>query len=189
MKKLAVIILIVFQIIAFGFIDTDQATTPPENAQASLQAFQKMLTVLKHNRCMNCHPSGNHPLQGDDAHLHLFNVQRGKDNQGLPAMRCNTCHQKENNPYSNVPGAPHWQLPAKSMGWQGLSDAQIGEVLLNKSKNGGRSLSDLLHHMTQDPLVLWAWNPGKNREKPPLSQQEFAKAVKTWIDNGAVVPK
>ena len=35
-----------------------------------------------HPRCMNCHPSGDVPLQGDDSHLHVQNVKRGDDGQG-----------------------------------------------------------------------------------------------------------
>ena len=49
--------------------------------EKSLASFKQMLTVIKHPRCMNCHPSDDHPRQGDDQHVHLFNVQRGKDNE------------------------------------------------------------------------------------------------------------
>jgi hypothetical protein len=173
---------------------SDDKQVPPqygtdEKSEKSLVAFNKMMTVIRHPRCMNCHPSNDRPRQGDDAHVHLFNVQRGKDDKGLPAMRCNTCHQSENNTYSGVPGAPMWHLAPKSMSWQGLSDAQIGETIINKSKNGGRDVNDLVEHMTKDPLVLWAWTPGKGRQLPPLSQSEFAKLVKEWADNGAVIPK
>jgi hypothetical protein len=132
-------------------------------SEKSLVAFNKMMTVIRHPRCMNCHPSNDRPRQGDDAHVHLFNVQRGKDDKGLPAMRCNTCHQSENNTYSGVPGAPMWHLAPKSMSWQGLSDAQIGATIVDKSKNGGRDVNALVEHMTKDPLVLWAWTPGKGR--------------------------
>jgi hypothetical protein len=155
--------------------------------EKSLQAFGQMIKVIKHQRCMNCHPTDDRPRQSDDSHLHLFGVQRGIDNQGLATMRCNTCHQSENNQYSNVPGAPHWHLAPKTMGWQGLTDAQIGAAILDKSKNGGRSVDDLVKHMTEDALVQWAWNPGKNRALPPLSQADFHKAVKEWAENGAKI--
>jgi hypothetical protein len=29
-------------------------------------------------RCMNCHPAGDVPLQGDDSHIHTMLPQRGK---------------------------------------------------------------------------------------------------------------
>ncbi len=160
-----------------------------EKSEKSLVAFNQMMKVIRHPRCMNCHPSDDHPRQSDDAHVHLFNVQRGKDDKGLPAMRCNTCHQSENNGYSGVPGAPKWHLAPKSMSWQGLSDAQIGEAIVNKSKNGGRDVKALVEHMTKDSLVLWAWSPGEGRQLPPLNQSEFAQFVRQWADNGAVIPK
>ena len=160
-----------------------------EKSEKSLAAFNQMMKVIRHPRCMNCHPSDDRPRQGNDAHVHLFNVQRGKDDKGLPAMRCNTCHQTENNAYSSVPGAPKWHLAPKSMSWQGLSDARIGEVIVNKSKNGGRDIKALVDHMTKDSLVLWAWSPGEGRQLPPLSQPEFAQFVREWADNGAVIPK
>jgi hypothetical protein len=172
----------------YAFLIPERVAADPKT-EKSLAAFNQVLSVLKHQRCMNCHPSDDRPRQGDDAHVHRFNVQRGKDNSGLPVLRCNTCHQSENNHYSNVPGAPHWHLAPKSMGWQGLTDAQLGAVLLDKSKNGGRSVADLVKHMTEDALVQWAWQPGKNRSLPPLSQADFHKAVREWAENGAVVPK
>src|SRR6478609_7291853 len=44
---------------------------------ASVQAFMQVYAVLMSPRCMNCHPSGDRPLQGDDNHIHIMNVQRG----------------------------------------------------------------------------------------------------------------
>ena len=91
--------------------------------------------------------------------------------------------------YSGVPGAPNWHLAPKSMAWQGLTDGQIGQALLDKSKNKGRDVAALVEHLTKDSLVQWAWNPGEGRALPPLNQIEFAKVVHEWADNGAVVPK
>jgi hypothetical protein len=160
----------------------------PDKAK-SLQAFDEMLKVIRHPRCMNCHPSDDYPRQGDNSTKHLFNVQRGKDDKGLATMRCYTCHQTENNRYSNVPGAPHWQLAPKSMGWQGLSKTEIGKSLLDKTQNGNRDIEKLVEHLTKDNLVQWAWQPGKGRQLPPLSQKQFHEAVKTWAENGAFIPQ
>ncbi|MGL4629717.1 MAG: hypothetical protein ACRCVT_00825, partial [Leadbetterella sp.] len=130
----------------------------------------------------------NRPHQGDYIHPHLLGVKRGAADKGMPVMTCKMCHQETNNKYSGVPGAPHWQLAPASMAWQGLSDSQIGTFLKDQAKNGSRSLEDLYKHMTEDPLVQWAWQPGENRTTPPLTQQQFASALREWIDNGAIVP-
>ena len=53
---------------------------------ASRAAFLEVYKVLMHPRCMNCHPTGDVPLQGDDSHLHAQNVQRGPDGKGKYAL-------------------------------------------------------------------------------------------------------
>ena len=79
------------------------------------------------------------------------------------------------------------------MGWQGMSRVEVAEALLDRSRNGGRSHEELIHHMTEDPLVLWAWEPGIDaagnpREAPPVSKEDFAAAVKQWFADGAIIP-
>ena len=157
------------------------------------EAFHNMMDVLTHQRCMNCHPTDNVPKQGDTRHPHYFGISRGADDKGFEATNCNTCHQSENNVYSGVPGAPHWSLAPASMGWQGLSRVEIAERLLDRKTNGNKSHAELVEHMTQDELVLWAWNPGidangKQREVPPVTKEAFKKAVAYWFDNGAILP-
>lgn len=161
---------------------------------ADVTPFDVMMQVVTHKRCMNCHPSGDRPRQGEDSHLHNFNVQRGPDNHGVAALQCSTCHQKDNNDYAGVPGAPHWGLAPLSMAWEGLGRAEIARSFLNEENNGGRSLEDIVKHMTEDELVLWAFEPGVDnegnaREKPPVSEAEFIAAVKAWAAGGAVVPE
>src|SRR5215469_8211882 len=68
--------------------DTDEA--------ASIAAFNAAYSVFSHPRCVNCHPAGNAPLQGDDSHPHAFRVQRGADGNGLTSLRCSNCHQAAN---------------------------------------------------------------------------------------------
>lgn len=152
------------------------------------EAFETVMTVLTHPRCINCHPTGDRPRQRDDQIIHLFNVTRGEENHGGPVQTCETCHHEENNSYSHVPGAPHWGLAPKTMGWYGLSHAEIAQRLLDPEMNGGRSHEDLLHHMSEDPLVLWAWDPGGDRTPPPVPHNEFIQALETWLDAGAPIP-
>src|SRR6185436_12198909 len=58
---------------------------------AVLAAWDTIYGVLQHPRCMNCHPVGDAPLQGDDSHVHAQYVTRGADGQGAVGMRCDTC--------------------------------------------------------------------------------------------------
>ena len=152
--------------------------------------FKAIAAVLQSPRCINCHPRGDRPTQGDDRHTHLMNVQRGADGNGVPAMRCSTCHQAHNNAALGIPGAPGWHLAPASMGWVGLSEGDLCRTLLDRRKNGGRSVADLVNHMTGgDALVTYAWNPGGQRTPPPLSVDALKAAVDAWAAAGAPCPK
>jgi mono/diheme cytochrome c family protein len=160
----------------------------------TIEAYNTMMEVITHKRCVNCHPSGDRPLQGEDSHLHYFGVQRGEDNQGLAGYKCGTCHGKENNNYSGVPGAPHWALAPIEFAWEGKTKSEIAKQMMDPKRNGGRSHADIIHHLTEDTLVLWAFDPGVNaegieREKPPVSKENYIKAVKDWIAAGAIIPE
>ena len=94
-----------------------ETTGNPETGREkeSKEAFLKAYTVFMHPRCMNCHPAGDVPLQGDDSHLHLQGVKRGPYGKGLYAMKCKNCHQDANLKGPNLPpGSPEWKLPPAS---------------------------------------------------------------------------
>ncbi|MEO1451139.1 MAG: hypothetical protein AAFV07_16535 [Bacteroidota bacterium] len=190
------LVLLSIMLLSIGFtFRTPEGGTEPDPAPdpTAEAAFDKMMQVLTHKRCVNCHPADDHPRQGEDSHVHNFGVQRGADNHGVAALRCNTCHGQENNAFSGVPGAPEWSLAPRSMAWQGLSRVEIAQSMLDPKRNGGRNLEDIVHHLTEHELVLWAWEPGVNadgqpRELPPVSKEEYIKAVKEWAEAGAHIP-
>jgi len=64
-----------------------------DSAARSAALFMEAAKVLTHPRCVNCHPAGDRPRQGDIRRLHQPPVARGEDGFGLPAMRCPICHQ------------------------------------------------------------------------------------------------
>jgi len=136
---------------------------------------------------------GDRPLQGEDSHHHNFGVERGPDNHGVAALKCSSCHQAENNNYSGVPGAPEWSLAPLAMQWEGLSRVEIARSILDPKRNGGRTLDETVHHLTEHELVLWAWEPGVDdegnpREKPPVTKEDYIAAVKAWAAAGAPIP-
>lgn len=157
----------------------------------SVLAFNTMMDVLTHQRCMNCHPSDNVPKQGTGSHPHRFEITRSNS---MAATNCNTCHQASNNDFSGVPGAPHWALAPHTMRWEGLSRFEIATSMMDPKRNGNRTPEDIMHHLTEHELVMWAWEPGKDvagneREKPPVAKAAYIAAVKKWIELGAVIPK
>ncbi len=158
----------------------------------SKQAFLKVYDVLMSPRCMNCHPSGDVPLQGEDSKLHTQNIKRGADGKGLYAVKCSNCHQNENRPGLHMPpGNPNWHLPPANMKmvFEGKSPRQLAAQLLNLKTNGHKTIPDLIKHISSDGLVLGGWNPGEGRKQPPLSHEEFTRQFNIWIENGAYLPE
>ncbi|HEU4368521.1 MAG TPA: hypothetical protein VFV05_09890 [Methylomirabilota bacterium] len=156
-------------------------------SEESLRAFASVAEVMRHPRCLNCHPGGDFPRQTDDRHRHRMLVARGPDGFGTPAMRCTTCHQQANTADGRVPGAPSWHLAPRSMGWEGLTDGELCRALKDVNRNGHRPLPDLVKHMLTDPLVQWAWSPG-DRTIPPIPRHEFHETFKRWVSTGAACP-
>ncbi len=153
--------------------------------------FTAFVSVLRNPRCMNCHSRGDYPRQGDDGRPHAMNIRRGPEGFGGPAEECNTCHQDHNLGGAHLPpGAPGWHLPPPSMPmiWEGLTDAQLCESIKDPKQNRGRTLDQLVEHLTESKLVLWGWNPGQGRTPVPMPHYEFSAKVKQWQAAGAPCP-
>ena len=180
-----------------GFVDnqdpagkgTNQVSNKRDSI-ASVKAFMQAYEVLMSPRCVNCHPAGDVPLQGDDSHLHTMSPQRGPDGKGLYAMKCANCHQPANTPGVHTPpGDPNWHLPPADMKmvFEGRTPHQLAKQLTDSEQNGHKSMEQLMAHAS-DALVLSAWNPGEGRSLPPLSHEAFTKSWETWIKKGAYAP-
>ena len=96
-----------------------------DTATRSAALFTELGKVLTHPRCVNCHPAGDRPRQGEQGRLHQPPVERGADGHGLAAMRCPICHQAANFDPGRVPGHPEWHLAPREMAWEGKT---LGEI-------------------------------------------------------------
>lgn len=165
----------------------DAIANPQERSRA---LFIEAGKVIQSPRCVNCHPSGDRPLQGQGTgvRLHVPNVVRGADGKGAVGLRCTSCHQAKNNEASGVPGHPMWHLAPREMAWEGLGLTSICEQIKDPRRNGNRTLAQIHEHMAHDPLVGWGWMPGAHREPAPGTQAEFGKIIDAWIKTGAACP-
>ena len=118
----------------------------------------------------------------------LPQVARGADGHGLPAMRCNSCHQQANFDPGRVPGHPEWHLAPREMAWEGKTLAEICAQIKDPARNGGRKVEDLIHHIADDTLVGWAWAPGYGRQPAPGTQKQAGALVEAWVKTGAACP-
>ena len=154
----------------------------------SVALFNEVGKVLQHPRCLNCHPRTDRPTQTDTMRPHMPLVVRADSGMGAPGLRCQTCHHDRNYDVAGVPGNSKWQLAPAEMAWQGKSLGEICAQLKDKSRNGGRAMPEMIHHMAQDELVGWGWNPGARRTPAPGTQAQFGALFKAWADSGAVCP-
>lgn len=167
------------------------ADAAPKEAASPEQAFVDVARVLQSPRCVNCHPNGDAPLQGDNGALHGMNITRDIERVG---MTCQTCHRETavNPSAANMPPAvKNWHLPPKTtpMIFQGRTPAELCKQLKDPAHNGNHDLAALLKHVSHDDLVLYGWNPGAGRTLPPLSHDVFVARFKQWVDAGGPCPE
>jgi hypothetical protein len=191
----ALVALVIATAAADAVSDQSDSLASPESfasiadtAARSAAIFTELGKVLTHPRCVNCHPAGDRPRQGDMARLHQPPVERGADGHGLPAMRCSICHQQANFDAAGVPGNPIWQLAPREMAWEGKTLAEICAQIKDPARNGNRSVDALIEHIGEDHLVGWAWAPGYGRQPAPGTQKQAGALVEAWVKTGAECP-
>ena len=177
----------------------DAGASDAASTAQGLAAWDQIYSVLTHPRCINCHTATNYPQHGDDRRRHVANVVRGPGGKGVPGLNCAGCHQETNADSTGVPGGHNWHLAPLSMRWQdtndrALSSAEVCRSLTDRSKNNNLDAAGLLKHHAEEPLVKWAWNPGRRpdgtaRTLPPLTHEEFVAATRRWAEAGTPCPK
>jgi hypothetical protein len=191
-----IVTLLMSMLTAYAVSDepSDRLATPEsfdaigDTATRSAALFAEIGKVLTHPRCVNCHPAGDRPRQGENGRLHQPPVERGADGHGLAAMHCSICHQQANFDPGRVPGDPDWHLAPREMAWEGKTLGQICAQIKDPERNGGRSLEELAHHIGTDHLVGWAWAPGFGRRPAPGTQKEAGALIEAWAKTGAACP-
>jgi len=154
----------------------------------SKSAFLAAYSVFMHPRCMNCHPKGDIPLQGDDSHLHHQGVVRGVEGKGVYANKCSNCHQDKTPAGPHMPpGHPSWHLPPahRKMVFEGKSPRQLAASFKDSTFTGFKTMERFIEHVETDHLVMNSFSYGT---RPPLTHKEFVAKVKEWIRKGAALP-
>ena len=162
-----------------------------DSRERAAALFTEAGKVLQHPRCVNCHPRTDRPLQGDLMQVHQPPVTRGKSGHGAVAMECTTCHGMKNFEATatfTVPGHENWHLAPIEMAWEGRSLREICMQLKDRKRNGGKSMRQIVEHMSNDSLVGWGWQPGTGRTPAPGTQKELGELIQAWVDAGAHCP-
>lgn len=170
----------------------EEAPIDAELVQAGVEAFEHVYAVSQSPRCRNCHPAGDAPLQFDDGRPHAMGITRDVHEVG---MTCTTCHSSTSVDDAMgdrlPPTALHWQMPPASipMTFEGRSLEELCAQLANPPQTRGRTGDLLVHHVGNDPLVVWAWDPGADRTTPPGTHQDLVDAMQAWVDGGMPCPE
>jgi hypothetical protein len=190
------LLIVVLFMIALGLVARPISSWADESLQKddakARELFTSIIPVLKHPRCLNCHATGDYPRQGDDNHIHTQNVRRGLTGLGKYGQKCSTCHQEQNVAGLNMPpGAPNWHLPPAKipMIWEGKTPGEICRQIKDPKQNNGKTIAQIVEHVTADKLVMWGWNPGEGRKPVPMPHDEFARRFQDWARFGAACPK
>ncbi|HEY3277654.1 MAG TPA: hypothetical protein VGJ94_13630 [Syntrophorhabdaceae bacterium] len=165
------------------------AETMPDSA-ASAKAFLAAYPVFMNPRCVNCHPLGDAPLQGNEGRPHDMLVKRGPSGMGKNPMQCGSCHQTKNLPGLHMPpGAPGWELPPEDtpMVFEKKTAHDLCVQMRDPAKNGNRNPMEIVEHLNT-PIVLWGWSPGEGRDPVPMAHTTFVKYMTEWASKGASCP-
>ena len=180
--------------------DTSEAAerTSTTAKRESLKHWEKVFEVFSHPRCTNCHvPADNRPrwsgpsygLKEGEWRYHGINVIGGITRDGRDTIHCSACHASINSDLPHgPPGAPRWSLAPAGAAFLDKSSQEICEQIRDPSRNGGLTLNEIAHNIGHDPLVIWAWSPGPDREPAPYSVDETVANIIKWMEAGAHCP-
>jgi hypothetical protein len=163
--------------------------------ESGLELWGKIHAVFSHPRCANCHVGPDHvPIwsgksYGPVPRPHGMNINGGAKRSGEEHLACSACHTRQNSVLPHgPPGAHVWKLPPVEMQWFDKSSAQICAQIKDKALNGNRTIEQVAHHIEDDALVAWGWEPGPGREPAPHSAAQVAAFLRAWERAGAPCP-
>jgi hypothetical protein len=145
-----------------------------QSGPTPLQLFQKLLPVIRHPRCSNCHGGVN---------------PRSSAHQGgaITTEACETCHGD----------AERWEPPSPEHFFPGKSDRQLCALLSDFASKQG--YPQFLHdHLERDSLIVLAFKgliggartpgagnpPDPPADPPPISHGQFVRLATDWVNQG-----
>jgi len=206
---LAVAILTVFGT-APNAVSAQECDLPEESKTAAAEAFNDILSVLRHPRCANCHgalnlyePNPKHPggsivkevAQEPQDDLFSFGGEPTTTTTIRGPEDCAGCHGK---------AAGQWtqKSPDSEIQWAGLDDRGLWNRLQRTRVVTDRSTmatenstgANLIGHVQHDLLIALAFEGDRaisddkriyfsfERDPPPLSKDKFIDALERWVD-------
>jgi hypothetical protein len=79
-----------------GLRDPPTFASIGDQGARSRAIFTEAAKVITSPRCLNCHPAGDRPTQGNDLHVHMPPVTRGDVGMGVAGNTGSACHKGVN---------------------------------------------------------------------------------------------
>jgi hypothetical protein len=171
----------------------------PAQERAAVDAFDKMMPVLFHPRCLNCH-GGMNPYVAPQVGRHLGGQMTDSAGHPMPAAACQDCHS----------GLPGWDVPGSIMFFVGKNAKELCKQFKEFAPSGS---AEFVQHMTHEagPQFIDAAFEGLRAlntlgevsyedamghpptpEKPPGTRQGLVNFARDWatkIDRGWTDPE
>ena len=158
-------------------------------AERSRALFAEAGRVLQHPRCLNCHPVGERPTQGNDCHPHSPLVVRGADDKGAIG---HALHDLPPGCELRAVGRAGTSALACRAEVDGMADRNRWARSASRSRIRGATAARRSRRSRSTwrttRLVGWAWMPGGNREPAPGTQAQLGALIAAWIESGAACP-
>lgn len=61
--------------------------------------------------------------------------------------------------------------------WEGRTPGQICRQIKDPKQNNGKTIAQIVEHVTSDKLVMWGWDPGEGRTPVQMPHDEFARRL------------
>ncbi len=153
-----------------------QAPTQPPAAPTPMELFAKLLPVIRHDRCSNCHGNVD-PITGRN--------HEGGDQTLADCVGChNTVQGREDRAH------PFWELPEAAHFFVGKSDRELCGQFSEIASKMGHELF-ISNHLRGDKLIIAAFEgmSAGAREEPPhppgmMDQDEFIRLARDWLSRG-----
>jgi hypothetical protein len=163
----------------------------PAQERTALDAFDKMLPVLYHPRCLNCH-GGVNPYADREVGRHLGGAMVDTvTGEPLLDSSCQDCH-------GELPG---WQVPGAAMFFVGRSPAELCAQFKQFAPGGGADFVEHIAHEPNSPQFIGTaflgtralttlgevtYEEGVGRppvaEPPPGTRGDLARLAQDWVD-------
>ena len=168
----AIVLTAILAVGAFARLGMATRLTRHQATPTPFELFQKMLPVIRHPRCTNCH-GGVDPYSGRGHGPGAIDTNKAHGNK---AQDCSDCHMAE----WAIPSTPHFSV--------NKSDRELCQIFAEFAMQQGH-VRVIENHLRTDALILAgfagdAGGPKTPTDPPQMKHPEFVDHGRNWLEQG-----